>query len=224
MALDVNKLPKKINEFNYFEKNENGGCTMYSYSSKSDMIIVCELNDFEIEENFCIDSKAIEMLKVLSPIDKVSINKSFNIKSKKGNYKGKIIGEVLFTKPKINFEHSFEADFNLLKIASSFCATNTKRIILTGVNVNSNGDINATDSFVAYRHVNEENVGKTCYTITIPKEFVDFINKNIDIKDKITINFNYNSCINSSTVLSTIFANFTALTREILCFPFSIPE
>lgn len=217
MNLDINKLPKKYNEFNYFEKNENGGCTMYSYGLKSDMVIVCELDDFEIEKDFCIDSKALDMLKILNPINEIIVDKTFVIKSKKGKYVGKLIENSSFNKPKMYFENSFNADFMRLKIASSFCSNSDKRPILTGVNVNSNGDINATDSFVAYRYINKENIGKTCYTITIPKDFVDFISKNVDIKDEITINFNYNTCMikvdNIMYINNLLVGNYPSLSK-----------
>ena len=194
MCFDVKKLPKKINEYNFFEKNSNGGCTLYSYGLKGDMIIVCELADFEIKKDFCVDSKAIEMLRLLSPIKEVQIDKTFVIKSTKGNYIGKLIGDVPFNKPRMNFENSFKADFSRLKIASGFCATTDKKPILTGVNVNSNGDINATDSFVAYRYVGNGN-NENPKSITIPSAFVDFIGKNVDKNEDVIINFNTNTCM-----------------------------
>lgn len=195
MILDINKLPKKFNEFNYFEKNENGvGCTLYSYSIKSNMIIVCELDNFEIENSFCVDNKALEMLKVLSPIDEIVVNKNFIIKSKKGSYKAKLIENNMFRKPTMNFQYGFKADLSRLKIASKFCAKTDKKPILTGVNVNSNGDINATDSFVAYRYVNGENVGVEIVSITIPSDFIDFISK-ITNENTINIDFNNNICM-----------------------------
>ena len=49
------------------------------------MIIVCELDNFEIENSFCVDNKALEMLKVLSPISEIVVDKNFIIKSKKGS-------------------------------------------------------------------------------------------------------------------------------------------
>lgn len=194
MYLDVNKLPKKFNEFNYFEKREKG-CVLYSYSNKSNMTIVCELDDFEIDNDFCVDNKALEMLKVLNPINNVNIkNNSFIVESKKGKYKSKLIETNNFLKPKMIFENNFEIDLNRLKTASKFCSKNDKKPILTGVNANSNGDINATDSFVAYRYVNQKNVGKSCYVITIPSEFIDFISKTTN-DSEVTINFNTNTCM-----------------------------
>lgn len=194
MILDINKLPKKTGEINHFVKNDIGGCTLYSYSIKGQMNIVCLIDDLEIEEDFTIDNKALEMVKILSPVSDIIVDgKTFTIKSKKGNYKGKLLQNELFMKPNMNFEYSFKTDLNKLKIASQFCSKNEKKPILTGVNVNSNGDINATDSFIAFRYVNKENVGKTCYTITIPSDFIEFIGKVVD-EDEITINFNKNSC------------------------------
>lgn len=195
MILDVKKLPKKIGEINQFVKNENSsGCTLYSYSIKGQMSIVCLIDDFEIEENFAVDNKTLEMVKILSPITDVIVDgKTFTIKSSKGNYKAKLLQNRLFEKPNINFDLSFKTDLKRLKIASEFCSKNDKKPILTGVNVNSNGDINATDSFVAYRYVNKENVGKSCYTITIPSEFIDFVSKVVDEKE-VVIKFNNNIC------------------------------
>ena len=100
----------------------------------------------------------------------------------------------MFRKPTMNFEYGFRADLSRLKIASKFCANSDKKPILTGVNVNSNGDINATDSFVAYRYVNEAKVENVLYTNTIPSDFIDFISK-ITNENFINIEFNNNTCM-----------------------------
>ena len=194
MIIDVNKLPKKIGEVNYFVKDENGCCTLYSNSTKTQLNIVCKLDDLQIEESFAVDNKALEMLKVLSPITDVVVDgKTFTIKSSKGNYKAKLLNGELFIKPNMNFDYSFKANLNRLRIASQFCSKNDKKPIIMGVNVNSNGDISATDSFIAFRYINKEKIGENYNSITIPSEFIDFVSKVVD-DSEVLIKFNKNSC------------------------------
>lgn len=83
MILDINLLPKKLNEINYFKKTDDG-CEIYSYNERIDTrneVIVIKL-DSEIENDFCVDSKALEMVKTLSPCEIEITDKSFIIKSK----------------------------------------------------------------------------------------------------------------------------------------------
>lgn len=194
--LNIDLLPKKLNEINYFKKEEKGS-TLYSFSKKSKTMVICRLEEFEIEKDFCIEDKTLNMVKILSPIRGLVINDTFTIKSKKGNYKAKLVGENLL-QPNLVVENFLNADVERLSIASKFVDNNSGanggKVVLTGVNVNSLGDIQATDSYFAFRYLSgktrEEN--EEVKDIIIPKDFIDFITK--EFSGNITINFNKNTC------------------------------
>ena len=197
MFIDITKLPAKLNELNYFKKNiDKKGTTIYSYSLKNQITIVCELDELEIENDFCIDSKTIDMIRLLSPIKEIVIDKDFTIKSKKGNYKTKLISSNLMLDfLNLKYEKTLNVNFEKLKNASQFVAKDNKRPILTGVNVTDLGDIIATNSFISFRYVNKEMIHiPRERSITIPSSFIDFIAKLSD-SETITINFNRNNCM-----------------------------
>lgn len=190
--LDINKLPKKLNEINYFKK-EPFGCTLYSYSLKNDTTIVVELRDFEIDNDFCVESKVVDMLRVLSPITSIKVDNVFEIKSKKGKYKATLLDNQL-KKPNMDFTKKFEVDFDRVLMASDFVDTKGTRVVLTGININSNGSINATDSYIAFRYINndykeqlEENL-----SIIVPKDFIGFVSK--EFSGKVKFEFNEQTC------------------------------
>lgn len=192
--LDVNKLPRKLNELNYFEKQEKG-CILYSYSPKNDVYIISILEDFEIEKSFCIDEQAVKMLKLLDPITEIKLDTQFNIKSKKGKYKAKFIE---FKKPLYNNEYNNEISVNLgvLNKAMNFVSTKPQRPALCGVNINSFGDVIATDSYIAFCYRAEERPAETLpdLSITLPTNFIKYLNEAVDTEN-ITVRFNETNCI-----------------------------
>lgn len=198
MIINVEKLPKKLNEFNYFKKEEKG-CTLFSYGIKSSLIIVVDFSELEIEKDFCVDNKSLEMLKLLSPCEIEVENNNFIIKSKKGKYKSKLVENSTFVSPNLEFENQCNTNFERLKIASCFVSKSESRPILTGVHIDLNGGIEATDSFTAFRVVNNEFNKVECdldKSIVIPSQFIDYIAKNLYTEDKdITIYFNEKSCM-----------------------------
>ena len=190
--LDINKLPKKLNEINYFKK-EPFGCTLYSYSLKNDTTIVVELSDFEIDNDFCIDNKVVDMLRILSPITSIKVDNVFEIKSMKGKYKANLLDNQL-RKPNMDFTKEFEVDFDRVLMASDFVDTKGTRVVLTGININSNGSINATDSYIAFRYINndyKEQLGANL-SIIVPKDFIGFVAK--EFSGKVKFEFNEQTC------------------------------
>lgn len=185
------KLPSKVNEINLFKK-ENQGCTLYSYSVKNLITIVAELPDFEIPFDFYVDDKAINMINLLSPIKEIKIdNNCMTIKGAKGNYKARFI-EGNITLPNTDLENKITLDMRRIKIANRFTSTKETRPILTGVNVAANGDLYATDSYMAYRYKSGLQ-GDSSVNITIPRTLVDFIGTLFN--DKVELRFNENSCL-----------------------------
>lgn len=166
----------KTSEFQLFKDGY-----VYGFGIKENNIVV--IAPTEIKENFCIDSKSFDMLKLLD--GKITVDKEFKIKSKKGNYKGKLI-DSNFVVPKLDFDKSFKVQTKNLKIASKFVANSMTRPVLTGVNVNDLGSISATDGFKCFRNFK----GNSTNYITISKEFIDLMQDN-----EIEIFFNDNSCM-----------------------------
>ena len=185
------KLPNKVNEINLFKK-QNRGCILYSHSMKNLITIVADLPDFEIPFDFYVDDKAINMINLLSPIKEIKIdNNCMTIKGAKGNYKARFI-EGNITLPNTDLENKITLDMYRIKIANRFTSTKETRPILTGVNVAANGDLYATDSYMAYRYKSGLQ-GDYNTNITIPRAFIDFIgtlfNENVELR------FNENSCL-----------------------------
>lgn len=187
MEINIDLLPKKFNEINYFKKTETG-CEIYSYSkdvaSRRDVIIV-ELDGFEIKQDFCVNNKALEMVKALSPADISITDKSFIIRGKKGRFTSKLITDNFFNMNIDDDNICVNVDIDILTKASLYVCKNDKKPILTGVRLDSNGNIYATDSFVAYLYSNGE---FTTDGITLPVSFINNIkelngedNSNIEI-------------------------------------------
>ena len=190
--LQVEKLPKKLNEINYFQKNVlTRGCTMYSVSKKNDITIVVQMEEFEIEKDFCVNSHTLEMCKLLAPLEKVEIkNGTFNVKSKKGKYKSNTIEHILSI-PNKDFEIKATVDFDKLLLAKKFTSSNDTRPVLNGININSKGEIIGTDSFFVYR-VTTSNVTNGINVI-IPQKFIDFVAK--EFSGEVTMYLGKLSCM-----------------------------
>ena len=172
MILDLDLLPKKLNEINYFKK-VRGGCEVYSFASnptQRNEVIIISLND-SIENDFCIDSKAINMARTLNPCDITITDKNFIIKSQngKGQFTSRLLCDDLFDLSS-TFENEVVVDFDKLLKASSYVSKNEKKPVLTGVRLDNNGNVYATDSFKAYFY-NPNPLNKS--GITLPKHLID---------------------------------------------------
>ena len=191
MRLDINLLPKKLNDINYFKKAEQG-CEIYSYNSKVEErneVIVIKLDDCEIEHDFCVDSKAIDMVKVLYPCEINVTDKSFIIKSKKGKFTAKLLSESLFKLASDDYSKSLNIDINILTKASGYVAKNDKKPILCGVRIDDNNNVYATDSFKAYFYRTTNELSQN--GITIPLNYINLVKSLID-KNEINIKYNNN--------------------------------
>lgn len=192
MIIDVNLLPNTTYSVNYFKKNEKG-CKVYSYDEKvseRNDVIEITLEDFEIENDFCVDGKTFEMLKVLSPIDDIKITeKNFIIKSKKGKYTGRLLNENFFSLDIDENCTSLQVDINDLMKASKFVAKTDKKPALCGVRVDSNCNILATDSFKAYFKIENE---LTDDGVILPLSFINFAKTLFDFEGKTEIKYSNN--------------------------------
>ncbi len=191
MILDVSLLPKKLNELNYFKKID-GGVEIYSYAENlkdRNEVIVIKIDGFEIDNDFCVKSKALDMVRVLNPADITITDKSFIIKSKKGKFTSKLINETFYNLF-LNEEEAttIEANIDTLNKASMYVSKNDKKPALTGVRLDANSNVYATDSFKAYLYQNGEFSDDG---ITIPVNFIKTI-KDLTNDNNIKIIYNKN--------------------------------
>ena len=194
------KLPKIINEINYFKKEERG-CTLYSYPQDKSTMTICRNVDLEIAEDFCIDQSTLELIRNLLPIDELEI-KSNKIKvfSKQGKLSAKLLQEDL---PNTNFEfeNEVEVEVETLIKAKNFVSAETNNYLnffLSGVKINNFGDVFATDKYTAFRklsdkYVGEKREGEEKYVL-ITKDFIETIKAEFDPKSEIKIAFNDTKC------------------------------
>lgn len=195
------ELPKKINKFNYFKKNEEGGCTLYSFNGGvgNTQFIIAKYSELEIENDFAVVDSTLNAIVKLNPNVEVKLNeKSIVATSQKGKYIGKYINEECPT-PYMEYNKTLPIDLEVLVKASQFVSNNEKKPILTGVNVNENGVVIATDSFKIYRYNNDNGVENPT-SITIPAKLIMladslFTNKLLFLK------YNKNSfCISDNNI------------------------
>lgn len=196
----LKSLPKKVNEYNYFKKEEQG-CTLISFSEKKRFVIECRLEDFDIEQDFCIDDNAINMLLTLQPIISIKVDNLFIIKSKKGTYKAKLLDKKPINIVK-NFEHKVVVESSRLLKASKFVSDNDSRPILCGVCITENGDLYASDSYKAYRYLASGVVSENCSSIVVLKDFIELVCKECD--ENIEIEYNSNMCCVTQNNISYI--------------------
>lgn len=167
------ELPKKLNKYNYFKKVEQGS-RLYSYNGNlgTDNYIICDYPDLEIEKDFCVMNTTLETILKLQPNVDVAFNSDMVIaKSSKGKFSAKYVESVLSV-PMLKFENSCGIDLEKLMVATNFASTNEKKPILTGVNLDDNGVIVATDSFKLYKYENENITQPSQSNITISANFI----------------------------------------------------
>lgn len=193
-------LPKKINKINYFQKGEVG-CKLYSYNSQNnDIFIIADYPELEIEKSFAITDSTLQAITKLQPGVELKLNeKSIVAVSQKGRYTGKYV-EPNFANPNMEYDYNFPVDLDILSKAANFSSTNDKKPVLTGVNVNTKGDVVATDSFKVYFYKGEiEN--NDISNITIDSALIKvansiFDNKNLFIKyNKNTVAFSFDNIV-----------------------------
>ena len=181
------ELPKKLNKFNYFKKEEKG-CKLYSYNgiNGNDIYIISEYPDLEISKDFCIVNTTLEAIMKLQPNVEITLNeKSIVAKSGKGKFSGKYVESNLIV-PFMDFANTCNVNLEKLVKATNFVSTNEKKPILTGVNLNQNGVIIATDSFKLYKYEDVERTELLNPTnITIASSFIKLADSLFDNKNLI---------------------------------------
>lgn len=136
-------------EFNFFESPNK----LYAFSSDMILVIIAELEDFNFENNFCIDSITFEMLKKLKTDRSITFEKNaIIIKSKEGKFKSQLI---LKQKPALKndiFDYQGVYPLAVLNKASRFVSKNKVRPFLTGVLFDEHNGVIGTDTFRIYAY------------------------------------------------------------------------
>lgn len=179
--LDINLLPKKLNEICLFKKAEKG-CTLYSFGEKFDereVVIICRLEDFDIQKSFAVSSSALEMAKKIQANDVKVTDKSFIAKGLKGKYASRLLEcePPIVHLPK---DKSMPLDIKYLSKASNYVGAG-ENLILKGVYCDNAGNITATDSFKAYNYEGNLDVEEH-KSVVITTEFIKVISENFGLE------------------------------------------
>lgn len=172
--LDINLLPKKLNEICYF-KNTASGTVFFSFSEKieqQNLIIIAKLDQKYFNRDFAVSKSTIEMLYKLQAEDIKLTDKSFIIKGAKGKYTSKLI-DVNLPAYHIPNDNKVITNIKYLNKAAEFTANENANPILMGVYCDTNAVISATDSFKAYyyKNLNLKPAEKTA-SVVIPTNFI----------------------------------------------------
>lgn len=215
------ELPKKLNKFNYFKK-EDEGCTLYSFNGKigNNYYIIAKYPELEIEKDFMIIDSTLDAIVKLGKNAEVKLNdKSIVAKSEKGKYTGKYVNEN-FAMPFMNYDSSCGIDLSILVKASMFTSTSDKKPILTGVYVDANNVVMASDSFKIFRYDGKEEKIDGTEGIIIPTSLIKLADGLFDNK-LLFISYNKNSfCIKDNSVMLVgnlidgVFPNVTGLLNK----------
>lgn len=194
------KLPKVINEINYFKRNENGkGCVLYSYTRDKGIMTICK-NDFaDIEKDFSVSQNTLEIIKNIDVVNLEITENKILFEGKGGN---NFTANLLACEglPTFNdtFENEIEIEMNTLIKAKTFSnSDNVSFAVLNGVKINNFGDVFATDRITAFRKINDSvqsREGEEKY-IVLPKEFIDILKSEIGTQGKVKVKFNKTKCL-----------------------------
>lgn len=195
------ELPKKLNKFNYFKKEEKG-CTLYSYNGNigNNYYIIVKYPELEIEKDFTVvDSTLNAIIKLGNNVDIKLNDKTIIATSENGKYTGKYV-ENNFAMPLMNYEASYGIDLNILVKATQFASSNEKKPILTGVYVDENCIV-ATDSFKVYKCDLHETIGNIQSGIIISAPLIKLADSLFDNK-LLFVSYNKNSfCIKDNNTM-----------------------
>lgn len=175
----------KSMEFNYFEAPNK----IIQFDRDLITLVVAELENINIDKDFCIDQKTFNMLNKLKTNRVVKVeNNDIVIKSKEGKFKSRLVETP---KPRVeidNAKYECEYDLDILKNATKFVSKSETRPILSGVLFNEKGGVAATDSFKVYAY---KDIDDLLYSI--PISFIELLKPNKD--NKVKLSFNNNTII-----------------------------
>lgn len=183
MILNVNELSKTKT----FQTNIFNGSKIISYDNGMNVIVITKLSEKVSDVPFAVDNKGYDVIKKFKNPE-LSYDEEKNllyVKQGKNKFK---INTFKANLPQTNLDDlkSIQVNYKALKKACKFTSISEVRPILTAVCIKENGNIFATDSYVAYRWLkdtsnNDENVEE----INVSKNFIEVIdseNEFIDIQ------------------------------------------
>lgn len=183
MILNVNELSKTKT----FQTNIFNGSKIISYDNGMNVIVITKLSEKVADVPFAVDNKGYDVIKKFKNPE-LSYDEEKNllyVKQGKNKFK---INTFKGNLPQTNLDDlkSIQVNYKALKKACKFTSISEARPILTAVCIKENGNIFATDSYVAYRWLkdtsnNDENVEE----INVSKNFIEVVdseNEFIDIQ------------------------------------------
>ena len=197
------ELPKKLNKINYFKKEEKG-CRLYSYNGNigNNYYIIADYPELEIEKDFTVVDSTLNAIIKLGNETEVKLNdKTIVAVSKNGKYTGKYV-ESNFAMPLMNYNNSCGIDLNILVKATQFASSNEKKPILTGVYVDENSNVVATDSFKVYKYDGgKDEVKENAESIVISAPLIKLADSIFEDK-LLFVSYNKNSfCIKDNNLM-----------------------
>lgn len=212
MIINTSEIGKVL-PINLFKNNK-----LYSFDDGMNLIIVNELTtNFENQE-FALDSKSLELIKKFENPDIELVDNEVIIKDNNKKYKVKTINASL---PDFNSQNLIGIRVKLedLRTARKFTSNSATRPILTSVNVNQNGNIYATNSYIAYIHKGNENSDNVVSSVNIPNTFIDILDIDTEVVDIKFNEFNIYVMTENRLFISRVimgnFPNIEKLTRII---------
>lgn len=200
-------------KYNLFSNN-----LIYGFNDDYKYVLITEIEKPVSDTEFMVDDKTMEMMELLKPYE-FKLGKTLIMKGEKGKYTAQLL-EQPFEKPELIATKNININYNVLLKANDFTASDSKMPALNGVFVADNGNIYASDGYVAYRHLANDYYIST--GIIIPRDYIDFLKANIS-KDTETITLKYdrNKCFvkyNNLTIvgrlLNSVFPNVDSIFRK----------
>lgn len=214
MILNINELSKTKT----FQTNIFNGSKIISYDYGMNVIVITKLSEKVSDTPFAVDNKGYDLIKKFQSPE-LSYDEEKNILYvKQGKNKFKI-NTFKGNLPQTNLDDlkSIKVNYKALKKACKFTSISETRPILTSVCIKENGNIYATDSYVAYRCLKDENNDdENVEEINVSKNFIEVIDSECDFID---IQYNSNCIIyknNNITYVGRIISGIFPKLNKIL--------
>ncbi len=177
----------------------NGILEITTFNQKTKQLIIYKVDDLVLSDDLLliVDDKTLNMIKLLYEVGRISIKIDGNtvtIKGKNATYKASMLEKKSL--PIINDDNLIcvKTSLKALKKATKFVSKSETRPALTGVFLQENGKVLATDSYKAYLYnPNDLPTEEKPKQYILPTWFIDAILSNEDInifkmpQDNVTI-------------------------------------
>lgn len=164
----------------------NGILEITTFNQKTKQLIIYKVDDLVLSDDLLliVDDKTLNMIKLLYEVGRISIKIDGNtvtIKGKNATYKASMLEKKSL--PIINDDNLIcvKTSLKALKKATKFVSKSETRPALTGVFLQENGKVLATDGFKAYLYnPNDLPAEEKPKQYILPTRFIDAIQTNDD--------------------------------------------